>query len=106
MQIIEVVTPASLEDDVLRLAKRNEVSDVWISGQRDNQSVIKNPAQQRKIAESDGSAAGADVGQNNFRVLVYPLELSLPNDSTKKPVSPANRCTTSCRRKASWTGTT
>src|SRR5690606_40098976 len=41
MQIIEVVSPASLEDDVLRLAKRNEVSDVWISGQRDNQSVIK-----------------------------------------------------------------
>jgi len=84
MQIIEVVTPASLEDDVLRLAKRNEVSDVWISGQRDNQSVIKILLSNEKSQKVMDQLQELMSGKNNFRVLVYPLELSLPNDSTKK----------------------
>ena len=84
MQIIEVVSPASLEDDVLRLAKRNEVSDVWISGQRDNQSVIKILLSNEKSQKVMDQLQELMSGKNNFRVLVYPLELSLPNDSTKK----------------------
>lgn len=84
MQIIEVVSPASLEDDVLRLAKRNEVSDVWISGQRDSQSVVKILLSNEKSQKVMDQLQELMSGKNNFRVLVYPLELSLPNDSAKK----------------------
>lgn len=84
MLIIEAVAPASAEDDVIRLAKRNEVSDVWISGQRDNQTVVKILLSNEKSQKVLDQLQTLMEGKNNFRVLVYPLELSLPNDSQSK----------------------
>lgn len=84
MLVIEAVAPASSEDDILRLARRNEVSDVWISGQRDNQVVIKILLGNEKSQKVLDQIQGLMEGKNNFRVLVYPLEISLPNESQKK----------------------
>lgn len=84
MQIIETVAPASVQDDILRLARRNEVSDAWISGERDNQCVIKILSSNEKSQRVLDQLQDMMEGKNNFRVLVYPLELSLPNDSQRK----------------------
>ena len=77
MLIIEAVAPASTEDDILRLAKRNDVSDVWISGQRENQTVIKILLSNDKSQKVLDQLQKLMEGKNNFRVLVYPLDLAL-----------------------------
>ncbi|MCT7360434.1 TIGR00341 family protein [Thalassolituus pacificus] len=84
MLIIEAVAPASTEDDILRLAKRNDVSDVWISGQRENQTVIKILLSNDKSQKVLDQLQKLMEGKNNFRVLVYPLDLALPNESLEK----------------------
>jgi len=76
MLIIEAVAPASTEDDILRLAKRNDVSDVWISGQRENQTVIKILLSNDKSQKVLDQLQKLMEGKNNFRVLVYPLDLA------------------------------
>lgn len=84
MLIIEVIAPTSNEDEIIRLAKRNEVSDVWISGQRDNQTAVKILLGNEKSQKVLDQLQGMMEGRNNFRVLVHPLELALPNESLKK----------------------
>jgi len=83
MLIIETIAPASIEDEIIRLAKKNEVSDVWISGQRDNQTIIKILLGNEKSQKVLDQLQTMMEGKNSFRVLVYPLELALPNESLK-----------------------
>tara|TARA_B100000287_G_C20647484_1_gene785651 strand:+ start:180 stop:1130 length:951 start_codon:yes stop_codon:yes gene_type:complete len=83
MLIIEVIAPASNEDEIVRLAKKNDVSDVWLSGQHNSQVVIKILLGNEKSQKVLDQLQTMMEGKNNFRVLVYPLELALPNESLK-----------------------
>lgn len=84
MLIIEVIVTPALQDEILRLAKRNDVSDVWISGQNENQVVVKILLGNEKSQKVLDQLQALMEGKNNFRVLVHPLELALPNESLKK----------------------
>ena len=88
MITIEAIAPPSNEDSITRIAKQSEATDYWVSSSSEKQIAIKILIEKSKSQKVIDQLQKLMEGKSNFRVLAYPLELTLPYEK-KNSNSPA-----------------